>query len=155
LLTTYTLIAVLPALVVLDEYLDSNPAALSNRLVHHFGLSKATAGLLHNVLVDTKHHELTSALIAIAGALFFGLNFGRVIQLVHSRAWGISVPKRTSDTWRYALVLLTLYGLIFILLIQNTQLADHPSWAALTLSPGWIALLTVYFAWAPGCSPTS
>src|SRR5215468_1180254 len=40
LLTTYTFIAVLPALLVIDDYLDSNPGALSNRLVHHFGLSK-------------------------------------------------------------------------------------------------------------------
>jgi membrane protein len=149
LLTTYTFIAVLPALLVVDDFLDSNPGALGNRLVHHFGLSKETAGVLHSVLVDTKHHELMSALIAVAGALFFGLNFGRVLQLVHSRAWGISVPKRASDTWRYAVVLVGLYLLIFVLLVQNTQIADHPSWAALTLSPGWIAVLTLYFAWAP------
>lgn len=58
LLTTYTFIAVLPALLVIDDYLDSNPGALSNRLVHHFGLSKQTAGVLRSVLVDTKHHEL-------------------------------------------------------------------------------------------------
>lgn len=90
-----------------------------------------------------------SALIAIAGALFFGLNYGRVLQLVHSRAWGISLPKRVSDTWRYAVVLLGLYGLILLLLAQNTELAGDPSWAALTLTPGWIALLVVYFAWAP------
>ena len=46
-------------------------------------------------------------------------------------------------------MLLGLYGLILLLLLQSTQLADHPSWAALTLSPGWIALLVLYFAWAP------
>jgi len=149
LMTAYIVIAVLPALLVIDEYLDNNPSALSNHLIHHFGLSSTTGTLLHSVLVKTKHHQLMSALIAMAGALFFGLNFGRVLQLVYSRAWGISLSKRPSDTGRYALVLLGLYGLILLLLLQSTQLADHPSWAALTLSPGWIALLVLYFAWAP------
>ena len=149
LLTAYVVIAVLPALLVMEEYLDNNPGALTNHLVHHFDFSATTAALLRSVLVKTRHHELMSALIAIAGALFFGLNYGRVLQLVHSRAWGISLPRRSSDYWRYALVLLGLYGLILLLLVQNAELAGDPSWAALTLTPGWIAILVVYFTWAP------
>jgi hypothetical protein len=99
LMTAYVVIAVLPAVLVMEEYLDSNPGALTNHLVHHFDLSATTAALLRSVLVKTRHHELVSALIAMAGALFFGLNYGRVLQLVHSRAWGINQPKRLSDTW--------------------------------------------------------
>jgi membrane protein len=149
LLTAYVVIAVLPALLVMEEYLDNNPGALTNHLIHHFDLSATTAALLRSVLVKTRHHELVSALIAVAGALFVGLNYGRVLQLVHSRAWGIKLQKRGSDTWRYAVVLLGLYGLILLLLAQNSELAGNPSWAALTLTPGWIALLVLYFAWAP------
>ena len=87
LLTAYVVIAVLPALLVLEEYLDSNPAALANHLVHHYNFSATTGDLLRSVLVKTESHELASALLAIAGALFFGLGFGRVLQLVHVRAW--------------------------------------------------------------------
>jgi membrane protein len=149
LLTAYTVIAVLPALLVMEEYLDSNPRALADHLVHHFGFTDTTAVLLRSVLVKTKEHELSTALLAIAGALFFGLNFGRVLQLVHSRAWKISIPKRSSDYWRYAAVLLGLYGLILLLLFQNEELAGDPSWASLAVAPGWIVLLTGYFVWAP------
>jgi membrane protein len=149
LLTAYTVIAILPALLVLEEYLDSNPRALANHLVRHFDFTDTTAVLLRSVLVKTKQHELSTALLAIAGALFFGLNFGRVLQLLHSRAWRISLPKRTSDAWRYAAVLLGLYGMILVLLLQNEELAGDPSWAALTIAPGWIALLAGYFTWAP------
>ena len=63
----------------MDEYLEANPAALANHLAHHYGLADGTASLLRGVLVDMAH-ELGSALLAIAGALFFGLGFGRVLQ---------------------------------------------------------------------------
>ena len=40
----------------------------------------SAASLMHGVLEEGKAHELGSALLAIAGALFFGLGFGRVLQ---------------------------------------------------------------------------
>ena len=83
----------------------------------------------------------------MAGALFFGLGFGRVLQLVHVRAWRVSLPSRLGDQGRYAVVLLGLYGLILLLLVQLTELSGGPSWARFALTPGWIALLVVYFAW--------
>src|SRR5204862_8159792 len=92
LLSLYVLVAVIPALLVMAEYLDSHPAALANHLTHHYGLSAPTAALVHSVLVQDRHHELGSALLAIAGALFFGLGFGRVLQIVHTRAWQIPEP---------------------------------------------------------------
>ena len=72
-------------------------------------------------------HELGSALFAIAGALFFGLGFGRVLQLVHMRAWRVSVPTRATDQGLYAAVLLALYGLIVLFLFQLNELSGNPS----------------------------
>jgi uncharacterized BrkB/YihY/UPF0761 family membrane protein len=149
LLSLYVLVAVLPALLVMEEYLESHPAALANHLVHHYGLNASTAELLRNVLVQDRTHELGSALFAIAGALFFGLNFGRVLQLVHARAWQIRLPTRQTDQALYAAVLLGLYGLILVLLVQLTELKGSSSWVGLTLAVGWVGLLVLFFTWAP------
>jgi membrane protein len=148
LLALYFLIAIVPALLVIEEYLETTPGALANSLVHHYSLSAQTAELLRSVLVDSRQHELGSALLAVAAALFFGLGFGRVLQLVHVRAWGLPVPSRQADTVRYALVLLGLYGLILLLLVQLNEIGGDPSWANLALAPGWVLLLAVCFAWA-------
>jgi len=95
LLALYFLIAIVPALLVIEEYLETTPGALANSLVHHYSLSAQTAELLRSVLVDSRQHELGSALLAVAAALFFGLGFGRVLQLVHVRAWGL--PTQCAD----------------------------------------------------------
>jgi membrane protein len=147
LLSTYVLIAVLPALLVMVEYLETDPAALANHLAHHYGLQDGTAGLLRGVLVGDHAHKLGSALLAIAGALFFGLGFGRVLQAVHSRAWNLDIHHSQKDQGRSAIVLLLLYGLIVLLLVQAKELAGGPSWEGLAVAPGWAALLTLYFAW--------
>jgi membrane protein len=149
LLSLYILVAVLPALLVIEEYFDSHPAALANRLVHHYGLNAETAVLLRSVLADTRVHELGSALIAIAGALFFGLGFGRVLQLVHMRAWRISVPSRATDQGSYAAVLLALYGLIVLLLFQLSELKGASPWVGRVLALGWAGLLVLFFTWVP------
>jgi membrane protein len=149
LLSLYMLVAVLPALLVIEEYFDSHPAALANRLIHHYGLNTATATVFRSVLADSRVHELGSALLAIAGALFFGLGFGRVLQLVHMRAWKVSVPTRATDHGLYAAVLLALYGLIVLLLFQLNELSGSPSWANRVLAIGWVALLVLFFTWAP------
>jgi uncharacterized BrkB/YihY/UPF0761 family membrane protein len=149
LLSLYVLIAVVPALLVMEEYLEAHPAALADHIVHHYGFSAQTATLLRGVLVQDRAHELGSALLAVAGALFFGLGFGRVLQLVYSRAWNVPLPRRDSDQWRFALVLLALYGLILLLLVQAQELAGTVSWAGTAVAPGWVALLLVFFVWAP------
>jgi membrane protein len=148
LLALYFLIAVVPALLVIEEYLETSPGALANHLVHHYSLSAQTAQELRSVLVDSRQHELGSALLATAGALFFGLGLGRVLQLVYVRAWGLPAPNRQADAVRYALVLLGLYGLILVLLVQLNEIGGNPSWANLSLSPGWVVLLTLFFLWA-------
>jgi len=149
LLSLYLLVAVVPALLVMEAYLDSNPRALSDHLVHHYRLDAPTAALLRGVLSQDRAHELGAALLAIASALFFGLNFGRVLQLVHARAWRIALPTRQTDEALYAGVLLGLYGLILVLLVQLTELRGSPSWVGMTLALGWVGLLVGFFVWAP------
>jgi membrane protein len=149
LLSLYVLVAVIPALLVLEEYLDPHPAALAHRLVDHYGLNGPTSQLVLSVLVEGRTHELGSALLAIASALFFGLGFGRVLQLVHARAWSLSLPARQSDQALYGIVLLAVYGLIFLLLVQLTELKGAPSWVGKVLGLGWVGLLVVFFVWSP------
>jgi membrane protein len=149
LLSLYVLVAVLPALLVMEEYLDAHPNALAEQLSHHYGLSTETAALLRSVLVAGRAHELGSALLAIAGALFFGIGFGRVLQLVHARAWRLELPTRQTDYALYAFVLLAVYGLILLLLVQLTELKDSSPWVGRLLGVGWVGLLILFFTWAP------
>jgi membrane protein len=147
LISTYMLVAVLPALLVMEEYLDSRPTALADSLVRHYDLSRQTSQLVHSVLVQDRTHELGSALFAVAGALFFGLGIGRVLQLVHVRAWRLEPAPHATDQARYALVLLSLYGLILLLLVQLAELSGAGSWVRFALAPGWAAVLAAYFLW--------
>jgi uncharacterized BrkB/YihY/UPF0761 family membrane protein len=147
LLSLYILVAIVPALIVMQEYLQSDPTALASSVVHHYNLSPSTAAMVQSVFSQGDSHHLGSALFAIAGALFFGLNYGRVLQKVHVRAWGLTLPRRQTDLWRYAAALLGLYGLILLLFVQLEELSGHESWVRLALAPGWIGLLALYFLW--------
>ena len=147
LLSLYILVAIVPALIVMEGYLESNPTALTNSVVHHYGLSQTTAHLVRGVFSQDENHHLGAALIAVASALFVGINYGRVLQDVHVRAWGLTLPVRRNDFPRYLATLLGLYGLILVLLLQMRQLSGDTAWARLALIPGWIALLTLYFLW--------
>ena len=149
LLSLYVLVAVLPALLVMEEYLDPHPNSLANSIVHHYNLNTPTASLIQSVLAEGHSHELGSAVLAIGGALFFGLGFGRVLQLVHARAWQLSLPGRAADQILYIGVLLGLYALILLLLVQLAELKGSPAWVGFTLAVGWIALLVLFFVWAP------
>lgn len=149
LLSLYILVAVLPALLVMEEYLDKHPNSLANSIVHHYRLNGSTARLIHDVLNEGHAHELGSALLAIVGALVFGLGFGRVLQLVHARAWRLTLPSRQSDQLLYGTVLAGLYGLILLLLVQLTELSGSPAWVGRTLAVGWVAVLVLFFIWVP------
>ena len=143
------LVAVLPALLVMESFLDPHPNALATRIVHHYHLNAPTSSLLHGVLSDGRQHELGSALFAAAGALIFGLGFGRVLQLVHARAWGLTVPKRQTDQLLFAAVLLSIYGLVLLLLVQLQELSGEPEWVGLALAVGWFGLLVLFFVFGP------
>jgi membrane protein len=150
LLALYVLVAVLPAVLVMEELQDTKPSALAKDLAQHYGLSGVSARLLRGVLVQDRRHELGTAVLAIVGALVFGgLGFGRVLQRVNAGAWGITATRRQADQVRYAAALFGIYGLILLLLVQLNHLSGGPSGARLALAPAWIALLVFYFTWMP------
>jgi membrane protein len=126
-----------------------NPAALADELVHGYGLKGSAAGLLRGVLVGDRTHEFGSALFAIATALLFGLGYGRVLQLVHARAWQLELEAKAMDQLRYAAVLLVLFGLLLLVLVEEKLFAGWSSWLDAGFAPAWIALLVGYFVWAP------
>ena len=149
LLSLYLMVAVVPALLVMEEYLERNPKAFANHLIHHYHLNSQTGQLVRGVLATDRTHELGSALFAIAGALACGFGFGKVLQLVHARAWRLQLQSKPTDQARFALVLLGIFGLILLLFVQLKEIAGRPSWADPLVAPGWIALLTLFFVWAP------
>jgi membrane protein len=146
LLSLYFLVAVIPALLVVESHLDRNPDALANHIVHHFGLSPQSAQLVHGVLAGDHAHPLGSALLAMASALFFGLGFGKVLQLVHTRAWRLELESSAADQLRFAGVLLGVYGLVLLVLLQLNEVHGVSSWA---FAPVWLAVLAGFFVWAP------
>src|SRR5215471_13098983 len=149
LLSLYILVAVIPALLVMEEYLDPHPNSLANQLVHHYRLNASTSELIHNVLGAGRSHELGSALLAIASALVFGVGFGKVLQLVHARAWKLDLETRTADQIGYGVVLAGLYGLLMLLLLQLNELHNHNTVVKALLGLGWVGFLTLFFVLAP------
>jgi membrane protein len=149
LLSLYVLVAVIPALLVMEAYLDPHPAALAHHLARHYDLSAQTAALIQSVLAQDRKHELGAVLLAVASALVFGVGFGKVLQLVHARAWQVELKSRAIDQGLYALVLLGVFGSILLLLVQLKELRGSPSWVGPVLALGWIALLVLFFTWAP------
>jgi membrane protein len=149
LLSLYILVAVLPALLVMEEYLDPHPNSLANQIVHHYRLNASTSQLIHNVLGAGRSHELGSAMLAIASALVFGVGFGKVLQLVHARAWKLDLRPRTADQIAYGIVLASLYGLLMLLLLQLNELHNHSTVVKVLLGIGWVGFLTLFFVLAP------
>jgi uncharacterized BrkB/YihY/UPF0761 family membrane protein len=151
LLTVYVFFAIVPAVLVLAGSLEHNKAALANHLVDRYHLSGSTAQMLNGVLVGDKTHQLGSAALAIVTVLGFGVGFGRVLQLIYGRAWGLHLREKLTDQIRFALVLLVLFGLISLFLVQTTEVDSHrhPPWVNPAFAPVWILLLFGFFIWAP------
>jgi uncharacterized BrkB/YihY/UPF0761 family membrane protein len=144
-------LAILPAVLVLAEYLERNPAALSNHFVRRYHLTGSAAEMIRNVFVSDRKHEAGSAVIAIVSVLIFGVGFGRVLQLVYGRAWELDVREKLTDQLRFAAVLLGLFGLIAVFLVQTAVVAGHrhPAWVNPAIAPGWVVVLFGFFVWAP------
>jgi uncharacterized BrkB/YihY/UPF0761 family membrane protein len=149
LLSIYILVAVVPALLVMEEYLDPHPNSLANSLVHHYRLNASTSELIHNVLGEGRSHELGSALLAIASALVFGIGFGRVLQLVHARAWRLELETGISDQVGYGAVLAGLYGLLLLLLLQLNDFHPGSTVVKALLGIGWVGFLILFFVVVP------
>lgn len=149
LLSVYILVAVLPAVLVMEEYLDPHPNSLANSLVHHFSLNASTSELIHNVLGQGRSHELGSALIAIVSALVFGVGFGHVLQLVHARAWQLDIKTGVGDQIGYGAVLAGLYVLLVLLLLQLNDFHPRSTVVKVLLGIGWAGFLTLFFVVVP------
>ena len=149
LLSIYILVAVLPAVLVMEEYLDPHPNSLANSLVHHYRLNAPTSELIHNVLGEGRSHELGSALFAIAGALVFGVGFGHVLQLVHARAWQLDLRTGVVDQVGYGAVLAGLYGLLLLLLLQLNDFHTRSTVVKALLGIGWTGFLMLFFVVVP------
>ena len=149
LLSLYILVAVLPAVLVMEEYLDPHPNSLANSLVHHYRLNAPTAELIHNVLAEGRSHELGSALLAIVSSLVFGIGFGHVLQLVHARAWELELPTGVFDQVGYGAVLAGLYGLLLLLLVQLNDFHPRSVVVKALLGIAWVAFLALFFVFAP------
>jgi uncharacterized BrkB/YihY/UPF0761 family membrane protein len=149
LLSLYILVAVLPAVLVMEEYLDPHPNSLANSIVHHYRLNAPTSELIHNVLGEGRSHELGSALFAIAGALVFGVGFGHVLQLVYARAWQIDLKTGVSDQLGYGAVLAGLYGLLVLLLVQLNDFHPRSAVVKVLLGFGWLGFLMLFFVVVP------
>lgn len=149
LLSLYILVAVLPAVLVMEEYLDPHPNSLANSIVHHYRLNASTAELIHNVLGQGRSHELGSAVIAIVSSLVFGIGFGHVLQLVHTRAWELALPTGVFDQVGYGAVLAGLYGLLLLLLLQLNDFHPRSSIVKALIGLGWAVFLTLFFTLVP------
>ena len=149
LLSLYILVAVVPALLVMEEYLDPHPNSLANSLVHHYQLNASTSELIHNVLAQGRSHELGSAVIAIVSALVFGIGFGHVLQLVYARAWQLDLRTGVADQVGYGAVLAGLYGLLLLLLLQLNEFHTRSPIVKALLGLGWAGFLTLFFVVAP------
>jgi membrane protein len=143
-------LTVVPLLLLEASYLFSDPLALAHRLEHRLGLEGATSKLLEDVLTGTSGHKLAAVLIAAIDLFFFGLGFGRVLQLVHARSWGFDLRKRVVvDQVRYLEVLAVLFLLTLLFVLQVRELRGQPSWIGWVLDIGWAAALVGFFVWAP------
>ena len=150
LLSAYFLVTVLPVMLVAGSYLYSDPHALADHAEHRLRLHGATATLFSTVLLGAGEHKVSAVLIAIVDLFFFGLGFGRVLQLAHARSWGLDLRKSVVvDQVRYAEVLAAIVVGVFLFVLQTRVLRGQPTWIGYVLDIVWIAALLWFFVWAP------
>jgi uncharacterized BrkB/YihY/UPF0761 family membrane protein len=150
LLAAYFFLTVIPLLIVESSYVYNDPQALANRVEHRLGLGGATSRLFTTVMVGASGHKLSAALIAVVDLFFFGLGFGRVLQLAHARSWGLDLRKSVVvDQVRYLSILGAIVLMTLVFVIQTKALRGDPSWIGWVLDIGWFALVVGFFVWAP------
>ena len=150
LLTAYLFLTILPATLVIDSYLDTDPNALADHVIKRLGLHGATADLFRGVLQGAAGHKLGASLIALGSVAFFGLGIGRVLQLAHAKAWGLDMRKaRIMDQARYFYVLLALLVASPCSAVEAKVLAGKASWIGWVIAPFWLVAVFVFFVWVP------
>ncbi len=150
LLSAYLFLTVIPAMLVEASFVYRNPSYMADRMIHRLGLTGATADLFRGVLIGTGQNKLIAGLVAIASVMLFGLGIGRVMQIVHARAWDIELgASRIKDQALYgtALLVLLLFGLVY--LVEGRVLHGQPGWISWLLAPLWLVAVIWYFVWLP------
>ena len=150
LISAYFFVTVLPVMLVAGSYLYKDPNALANRVERRLNLHGVTATLFSSVMLGAGEHKVSAVFIAIVDLFFFGLGFGRALQIVHARSWGIDLRKKVvTDQARYAEVLGAIVVAVFVYVLQTRVLRGDPSWIGYVLDIAWFALLLGFFVWAP------
>jgi membrane protein len=149
LLSAYFFLTMIPVLLVSASYAYRDPTVLAVRIEHRLGLHGQTASLFSTVMVGAGEHKLSAVAIAIIDLFFFGLGFARVYQLVQARSWGLDLRKVITDQARYAEVLAAMVFGVMLFVVQTRELRGQPSWIGWVLDIGWLALLLLFFVWAP------
>ena len=150
LLSAYLFLTLVPLLLVISSYVYSDPEALAKRVELRLGLEGSTSKLFETVLAGASGHKLSAALIAAIDLFFFGLGFGRVLQLVHARSWGFDLRKRVvMDQVLYLEVLGALAVMALVFTLETKALRGDPSWIGWVLDLGWFLLLLGFLVWAP------
>jgi len=150
LLTAYFFVTALPAAIVMMSYIYSNQTELANRVSKRLDLTGDVKTMLDSVLTSAGGHQLGATLIAVADVLLFGMGFGRVLQIAHSRAWRIDLGKpQFSDQFLYVGTLGVPLGMVLVYIFETKELHGQPSWIGWVLLPIWLLILFAYFAWMP------
>ncbi len=145
LLSAYSLLTFIPALVAISTYTTSNPAGLSDEVIKRLHLKGDTASLVTSIVGGASTKQLGATLVALANLALFGLGFGRALQLAHSRAWGIELKiSLIYDELRYVVALLAMTGTILLFTFLAADLQGTAwFWGALPLFfLGLVALFT-------------
>jgi membrane protein len=145
LLSAYSLLTFIPALVAISTYTTSNSSGLSQEVIDRLHLKGGTASLVTSVIGGASTKQLGATIIAIANLALFGLGFGRALQLAHARAWGLDLKiSLVWDELRYVVALLTMTGTILLFAYAAADLKGTTwFWGVLPLLfLGLVALFT-------------
>ncbi len=149
LLSAYFFLTMFPAMLVETSYVTGKPAAFAVHAEHRLGLHNPTSTLFVSVFAGVNQHAFVAALLAVLSLVTFGLGFGRVLQLVHARAWEIDLRKNAIiDQTRYLAVLVAMLVMSLGYLLQQRYLG-RSVWIGWILDLGWFAILLGFFIWAP------
>src|SRR5215212_4967756 len=150
LLAAYLFLTIVPALVVISAYVNSDPRVAATHLVARLGLTGATANLVRDVLGGAGIKKLTAALIAVVSVIVFGLGIGRTLQIVYARIWRIREQEvGITENWRYFVWLAALVAAGAVYVIELALLKDAAKWVELVSAPFWAAGLVAFLTWTP------
>jgi membrane protein len=149
LLAAYLFVTLLPAVIAMASYADSDPTAVASRLIARLHLSGQTAALTRDVLQGAGGHQLTATLVAVASVITFGLGIGRTLQIAYGRIWDIPPSRGLVDKARYLLWLLVFLVGCLVYVVEAALLRSAAGWIEWALAPLWVAAVVGVLAWTP------